>query len=77
MVFKLLRIARGIKMELTKEELELQANREILKDVQEVLNKHAIKYMKTAPFMDLNKALDKLVAREQRSKLLIHTGAKA
>lgn len=64
-------------MKTKKDELELEANRAILRDLQEVLNKHAIKYMSTDSFMDVNKALDKLVIREQHARLLNHIGVQA
>lgn len=56
-------------MDLTKEELEIEANREMLNDIQEVLNKHAVKYMKTSAFMIVNKCVDELVNIEQYLRL--------
>ena len=47
-------------MDLTKEELEQEANREILNDIKKVLDKHAIKYMRTSAFMVINECADKL-----------------
>ena len=56
-------------MQLTKEELEQEANREILNDIKKVLNKHAIKYMRTSAFMVVNECADKLVNIDQYTML--------
>ncbi len=52
-------------MKRSKEELEQEANREILNDLQDILNKHAVKYMRTSAFMIVNKCVDELVNIEQ------------
>ena len=57
-------------MRLTEEELEQEANREILNDIKKVLDKHAIKYMRTSAFMAVNECADKLVYIEQYSRLM-------
>ena len=57
-------------MRLTEEELEQEANREILNDIKKVLDKHAIKYMRTSAFMAVNECVDKLVYIEQYSRLM-------
>ncbi len=50
-------------------ELEQEANREILKDLKEVLNNNINKYMRTSAFMILNKCIDELIYLEQYAML--------